>query len=82
MTTHISRQLASESRRKFLQTGGALVVTLTLVLMAGGGLALWSMGGEFLPEMRENHFTIHMRGVPGTSLPESLEAGRRITRSV
>src|SRR5438876_2412037 len=30
MTTHISRQLASESRRKFLQTGGALVVTFSI----------------------------------------------------
>jgi len=30
MTTHISRQLASESRRKFLKTGGALVVTFSI----------------------------------------------------
>lgn len=57
-----------------------LVVTATALLMAAGGWALFHCGGSFLPELRENHFVIHMRGLPGSSLPESMNAGRRLTR--
>jgi CzcA family heavy metal efflux pump len=57
-----------------------LLMAATLGLLAAGGWALWNFGGAFLPELRENHFVVHMRGLPGTSLPESMEAGRLVTR--
>src|SRR5262249_10275795 len=41
--------------------------------------ALFFFGGEFLPELRENHFVVHMRGLPGTSLPQSLATGKQVT---
>lgn len=56
-----------------------LLLTLTVLLLAAGGWALAGFGGAFLPELRENHFVIHMRGLPGTSLPESMAAGRLVT---
>ena len=31
------------------------------------------------PPLRENHFVVHMRGLPGTSLPQSLAAGARVS---
>jgi CzcA family heavy metal efflux pump len=54
----------------------------TLVLMAAAGWALWNFGGAFLPELRENHFVVHMRGIPGTSLQESLATGNQITQAL
>jgi CzcA family heavy metal efflux pump len=60
----------------------ALVVAVTLVLMAAAGWAVAGFGGEFLPELRENHAVVHVRGVPGTSLPESMAAGRRVTTTL
>jgi CzcA family heavy metal efflux pump len=60
----------------------ALVVTIAVVLVAGAVWALLDTGGEFLPELRENHFVVHMRGLPGTSLDESMAGGDRVTRLV
>jgi CzcA family heavy metal efflux pump len=57
-----------------------LVLTGTLVLLAAAGWAVWTFGGEFLPQLRENHFVVHMRGVPGTSLRESIAAGNQVTQ--
>ena len=54
------------------------VIGMALLL----GLALFALsrfGGAFLPELRENHFVIHARGLPGTSLPESLAMGKTLT---
>lgn len=59
-----------------------LLIAATGLLMAAGGWALWHFGGAFLPELRENHFVVHMRGLPGTSLPESMTAGQGATRTL
>jgi CzcA family heavy metal efflux pump len=59
-----------------------LLLTATLLLLAAAGWALWSFGGAFLPELRENHYVVHMRGIPGTSLRESITAGNQITRAL
>jgi CzcA family heavy metal efflux pump len=59
-----------------------LVVTATAVLVAAAGWALSQFGGEFLPELRENHFVVHMRGLPSTSLPQSLTTGDAVTRAL
>jgi CzcA family heavy metal efflux pump len=54
-----------------------------LVLMAGllavSGIGLSRFGGAFLPELRESHFIIHARGLPGTSLQASLAMGQQLT---
>jgi CzcA family heavy metal efflux pump len=52
----------------------------TCVLIGAALLAVWTFGGQFLPELRENHFVIHMRGLPGTSLPQSIASGNQVTR--
>lgn len=38
--------------------------------------------GEFLPELREGSFIVHVSALPGTSLEESLRTGRSITREL
>jgi CzcA family heavy metal efflux pump len=55
-----------------------LVIPVTMLLIASAVAALWQSGGAFLPELRESHFVIHMRGLPGTSLQQSLAAGSQV----
>jgi len=59
-----------------------LVLTVTLVLLLAGGWTVWNFGGQFLRELRENHFVVHMRGLPGTSLQESMATGAKVTRHI
>ncbi len=35
--------------------------------------------GSFLPELQENSFIMHMAGIPGTSIDESMRIGREIS---
>ncbi len=58
-----------------LYVGAATVLALGLV-------ALPFLGGEFLPEFREGHLVLQLRGPPGTALEESLRIGRRISESL
>src|SRR5207249_1117608 len=60
----------------------ALVLAVTLVLLGAAGWALSQFGGEFLPELRENHVVVHMRGIPGTSLQQSMATGKSITEEL
>ena len=59
-----------------------LVATSLLILVGAAGWALFDFGGEFLPEMRESHFVVHMQGIPGTSLPQSMAAGHAVTAAL
>lgn len=59
-----------------------LLLTSTVLLLAAGCWALSQFGGEFLPELRENHYVVHMRGTPGTSLIQSLSTGNQITHTL
>lgn len=60
--------------REFLLLGASMVL-----LLAAAFWALLDFGGEFLPELRENHLIVHMHGLPGTSLRQSLAAGATVT---
>jgi CzcA family heavy metal efflux pump len=64
-------------RRLDRQFAPLMGVTVGLLVVAGW--ALWNFGGAFLPELRENHFVVHMRAIPGTSLQESITTGNQIT---
>ncbi|MCX6356864.1 MAG: efflux RND transporter permease subunit [Candidatus Aureabacteria bacterium] len=44
-----------------------------------GAAGLFSLKGEFLPELREGHFLVHMTAAPGTSIEQSLRIGRQAT---
>jgi CzcA family heavy metal efflux pump len=60
----------------------ALVVASVVLLVGAAGWALYHFGGESLPEMRENDFILHMVGLPGTSLPQSMAAGAALAREL
>ena len=47
-----------------------------------GCASLPFFGAEFLPELKEGHFTLHMAAVPGTSIAESQRIGARVTEAL
>jgi CzcA family heavy metal efflux pump len=57
------------------------------VLLAAGGAALFMLtaagipflSGEFIPAFQEPDFIVHMVGLPGTALAESVRAGKEVT---
>jgi CzcA family heavy metal efflux pump len=59
-----------------------LLITLTVLLVGAAGWAALHFGGQFLPELRENHYIIHMRGIPGTSLGQSVRTGNQVTEAL
>ncbi len=59
-----------------------LLAVMMLLVLGAAGWALFEFGGEFLPELRENHLIVHMQGLPGTSLPQSITAGEAVTRDL
>jgi Cu/Ag efflux pump CusA len=50
-----------------------------LALVAGACALVPLFGGELLPEFREGHFVIGVKGSPGMSLEESLRIGKRLS---
>ena len=55
------------------------IIAAALVLFAGALATLPFFGGEFLPDFREGHFVIGITMSPGTSLPEMIRLGERIS---
>jgi len=54
-----------------------------VAVCALAGLAIFPfLDREFLPQLREGHFVIHMTAVPGTSLQESLRLGHQVTQAL
>ncbi len=56
----------------------AIIGGVALLLVAGLA-AIPFLRGEFLPDLREGHYIVHVTTVPGTSLDESLRVGERIS---
>lgn len=51
------------------------VIIISAVLLLLALVAVPFLGGDFLPEFNEGNLIVHMTGVPGTSLTESMRAG-------
>ena len=50
--------------------------------LAAALIALPFFSREYLPELREGHFIVHMQAAPGTSLRESMRIGERVSRAL
>ena len=58
------------------------VIGLALLLCSGAVATLPFFGGEFLPDLQEGHYVLHMSAVPGTSLAESIRLGKLVTAAL
>lgn len=58
------------------------VIGLALLICLGAAATLPFFGGEFLPELHEGHYVLHMSAVPGTSLAESIRLGKLVTAAL
>jgi CzcA family heavy metal efflux pump len=61
-------------------TGAVIVAIAVLCVAAFATLPL--LGGSFIPELKEGHFTVHMALAPGTSLPEAVRIGNRVSAAL
>jgi CzcA family heavy metal efflux pump len=55
-----------------------LFLVSAAICLAGLALAP-TLGGDFLPRLREGHYIVHTSAIPGTALAESMRIGNRLT---
>ena len=65
--------------RRATNAPGKTLSVSALVLAVGLAFAP-KLGGDFLPPLREGHYTLHTSAIPGTSLQESLRMGAELAR--
>jgi len=63
----------------FLSARPRTLIIASVAVCVLAATALPFLGGEFLPELREGHFIVHMAALPGTSLQESARYGQYVT---
>ena len=56
-----------------------IVVTVVALLCAASLAVLPFLSGNFIPQLREGHYIVHMGLAPGTSLEESMRIGTRVS---
>jgi CzcA family heavy metal efflux pump len=61
---------------------GVAVFVGAVVACAGAAAIVPLLGGEFLPDFREGHLVLQVSAAPGTSLPEMLRIGARISEAL
>ncbi|TAM55916.1 MAG: efflux RND transporter permease subunit [Paraburkholderia sp.] len=58
-------------------------VMITVALMCVAALALLPfLSGNFIPQLREGHYIVHMGLEPGTSLAESIRIGTQVSKAL
>jgi CzcA family heavy metal efflux pump len=61
----------------------AKAVTIAVALLCAAALAaLPFMSGNFIPQLREGHYIVHMGLAPGTSLAESMRVGTQVSQAL
>jgi len=77
--------VAAWSRRRYEALLRRVVEAPRLIILGASVLTLCGLallpffGANFLPELQEGHFIVHMTAMPGTSIAESLRMGARVT---
>jgi CzcA family heavy metal efflux pump len=59
-----------------------LIFGITAVVIALGLGILPLFRGQFIPDLKEGHYILHMTAVPGTSEQESLRIGERVAQAI
>ena len=59
-----------------------MTITLALVIISLGLGILPLFKSQFIPNLHEGHYILHMTAVPGTSEQESLRIGERVAQAI
>jgi CzcA family heavy metal efflux pump len=59
-----------------------VIIGITAVVIALGLGLLPLFRGQFIPDLKEGHYILHMTAVPGTSEQETLRIGERVAEAV
>ncbi len=59
-----------------------IVIGVTLVVIALGLGILPLFKSQFIPDLHEGHYIMHMTAVPGTSSQESLRIGNKVSEAI
>jgi len=59
-----------------------LIIGIAVVLIALGLGILPLFKNQFIPNLHEGHYIMHMTAVPGTSEQESLRIGKKVTEAI
>jgi Cu/Ag efflux pump CusA len=79
------RRLVSSMRKtyrrilEYVELRARLVIACVVLSSVAALIALPFLQGNFIPDLKEGHYTIHMTLTPGTSLAESVRVGNRIS---
>lgn len=65
-----------------LERHSNLVIAGIALLCVGALAVLPFFSTSFIPELREDHYTVHMALAPGASLAESIRIGNRVTAAL
>ncbi|ONJ09552.1 efflux RND transporter permease subunit [Burkholderia cenocepacia] len=67
--------------RKVEQRVGTVMAVVALLCVSALA-ALPFLRGNFIPELREGHYIVHMGLAPGTSLAESMRVGKQVSQAL
>nr|WP_321271056.1 efflux RND transporter permease subunit [uncultured Tolumonas sp.] len=59
-----------------------IIVWSLTILCAASVAVLPFLGGNFIPELKEGHYLVHMALAPGSSLTESMRIGDQVTAAL
>lgn len=59
-----------------------ILLIVVILLLASSVAALPFFTSQFIPDLREGHFIVHVLELPGTSLDESLKVGNHISEAL
>ncbi len=58
------------------------VITVVIIITLACFAALPFFGESFIPQLKEGHFVAHISEVPGTSINESVELGKKVSAAL
>lgn len=71
-----------EKTLRLIERQHRLVIGITALVIALGLGILPLFRGQFIPDLKEGHYILHMTAVPGTSVHESLRIGEKVSGAI
>ncbi|WP_233836438.1 efflux RND transporter permease subunit [Paraburkholderia sp. ZP32-5] len=87
LPAHEPRFVASLKRRyvvllRAIERRAKTVIAIVAVMCTVALASLPLLSGDFIPQLREGHYIVHMGLAPGTSLAESMRIGTQVSNAL